>query len=467
MLEHIIHSLKKIVLAGSISLGLYACGDTTIVVNNYLEYDGGRSVATDTSRSVDGSSSQDGRGHDSAIYSRDANHMDNTSSDVNQIYPDANTPDTGMRDTLNDVNQTYADTSIPDVGIQDASNDVNPIYPDVNISDAGLDAVINTSGRIVLRSGRDGNSDIYSMNADGSDQQNLTNNVAYNTQPQWSPDGIKIAFISNRDGNLQYYVMERDGSSIVQISDDANGYTIIYESQLSWSPDSTKIAYEYYDNDANCRGISVVNVDGSGNTRLTNIPCGANKPNWSPDGLKIAYELFTGEYRDGNNEVYSMNADGTEPVNLTRNLDSDEAPIFSPDGTKIAFKRGRYEAPNIYVMNADGTGQTNITNSYFYINRRFCWSPDSGSILFERYSGVEENSQIYRVTIDDLVEINLSNNAFYDRMPRFSPDGSRIVFMSTRNGNAEIFTMDSADGANLRNLSNDVRYNDTLPDWGI
>jgi len=66
--------------------------------------------------------------------------------------------------------------------------------------------------KIAFASERDGNSEIYLMNADGSGQQSLTRNLAYDGDPGWSPDGQKITFVSNRDGRFEIYVMNADGS---------------------------------------------------------------------------------------------------------------------------------------------------------------------------------------------------------------------------------------------------------------
>ena len=66
--------------------------------------------------------------------------------------------------------------------------------------------------KIAFASERDGNSEIYLMNADGSGQRSLTRNLAYDGDPAWSPDGQKITFVSNRDGRYAVYVMNADGS---------------------------------------------------------------------------------------------------------------------------------------------------------------------------------------------------------------------------------------------------------------
>ena len=66
--------------------------------------------------------------------------------------------------------------------------------------------------KIAFTSERDGNSEVYVMNANGSGQRNLTRDPAYDADPTWSPDGRKIAFVSNRDGSYQVYDMNADGS---------------------------------------------------------------------------------------------------------------------------------------------------------------------------------------------------------------------------------------------------------------
>ena len=68
--------------------------------------------------------------------------------------------------------------------------------------------------KLAFVSRRDGNSEIYVMNADGSAQENLTRQPANDSQPSWSPDGRKIAFVSRRDGNSEIYVMNADGSRL-------------------------------------------------------------------------------------------------------------------------------------------------------------------------------------------------------------------------------------------------------------
>ncbi|MDP6512914.1 MAG: hypothetical protein QF878_06995 [SAR202 cluster bacterium] len=111
------------------------------------------------------------------------------------------------------------------------------------------------------------------LHADGSGQTNLTNNSAADADPAWSPDGAKIAFWSGRDGNSEMYVMNTDGS-------DQTRLTTNDAWEPAWSPDGAKIAFSSHrDGDWE---IYLMNADGSGQTRLTNDPAHDSSPAWSP-----------------------------------------------------------------------------------------------------------------------------------------------------------------------------------------
>ncbi len=83
--------------------------------------------------------------------------------------------------------------------------------------------------RITFQSDRDGNNEIYIMNADGSGQANITNHPAMDLGPSWSPDGASIAFYSDRDGRFEIYVMNADGSGVTRLTDQG-------ANSPSWGP---------------------------------------------------------------------------------------------------------------------------------------------------------------------------------------------------------------------------------------
>ena len=199
------------------------------------------------------------------------------------------------------------------------------------------------------------------MDADGSNQTNLTNNSAHDGDPMWSPDGTKIAFSSDRDGNRDIYVMNSDGSNQTNLTGNSAN-----DDAPAWSPDGTKIAFS---NDCSGHGeIYVMNADGSNQMELTSSAHAANYPAWSPDGSKIAFGRATHSWlwRD----IYLVNADGTDLRNLTPDRVGSERPIkgltWSPDGTKIAFAGCRPGLNGmhveIYVMDSDGWPRTRLTH---------------------------------------------------------------------------------------------------------
>src|SRR2546430_113950 len=120
-----------------------------------------------------------------------------------------------------------------------------------------------------------GQYDIWLMNTDGSVQL-LTDHLAQDDWPSWSPDGTKIAFATNRDGNDEIYVMNADGTNAVNVTKSA-----FADDGPAWSPDGTKIAF-YSDRDGSDVAIYVMNANGSGVVKLTSSAVPDELPAWSP-----------------------------------------------------------------------------------------------------------------------------------------------------------------------------------------
>ena len=213
-----------------------------------------------------------------------------------------------------------------------------------------------------------GNFEIYVMNADGSSPTRLTTNrTADDAYPDWSPDGTKIAFNTDRDGNYEIYVMNADGSGQRNLTQEPRTDDL----GPSWSPDGTKIAF-HSEGD-----IYTMNADGTGERRVTSGADVDVFPDWSPDGTKIAF--VGGGSQNGFIDV--VNVDGTGRTRLTRG-GSEYFPDWSRDGTKIAFTASANSSSEIYVMNADGSGPVNVTHQIRQQEYQPSWSPDGTKLAF-------------------------------------------------------------------------------------
>lgn len=194
--------------------------------------------------------------------------------------------------------------------------------------------------------------DIYSINIDGTNLTRLTGNNRRNSAPDVSPDGKRIVFNSESTPRKpQIFVMDADGKNQQNLTNDD---TLAFYSPL-WSPDGKRIVY-YTERGDDKDQIWTMNADGSDKKLLTNNIGHNFYPSWSADGKRI---IFTSD-RDGEKEViYSMKADGTDVKRLLK-TNSFYAKI-SPDGKKIAFISGKFPSNNIFVANADGSNEKNLT----------------------------------------------------------------------------------------------------------
>ena len=212
-------------------------------------------------------------------------------------------------------------------------------------------------------------SDIWVANADGSNAVQLTTNSTDDTRASWNDQATKIVFASDRGngrGMYDLFTMNANGTNQVNIT---NTPTVI-EDYPSWSPDGTKIAF------ARDGEIYTMTPSGGSLANLSNTPAVSEaEPDWSPTAGQIVYR--TGF--NANDEIWKMNANGTGQTNLTNNGSMvDEHPSWSPAGDKIAFTRDAFKNAEIYTINPDGTGATRITNNTV-IDAHPSWQPIPGA----------------------------------------------------------------------------------------
>lgn len=284
-----------------------------------------------------------------------------------------------------------------------------------------------------------------------------------NDMPSWSPDGSLIAFESNRDGFSDIYVMNVDGSHIKQLTRDpfANIYFIKSPTDTTptWSLDGKQIAFAGGRDNGMMSyvnlNIYVMNADGSNVVQLSHSNRVETSPVWSPDGKKIAFtsgEKFTstGLVQNPTWDIFMMDVDASHVIQLTNDSANDYGIAWSPDSRQIAFASDRKGTLDLFVMNADGTGVVQLTSGAGNDGAP-AWSPDGSRIAFVSDRGGKQD--IYVMNADGSNIIRLTHDQGDASHPSWSPDGNRIAFALDINSNSDIYTMNSTDGSNILKLT--------------
>ena len=288
-------------------------------------------------------------------------------------------------------------------------------------------AIAGGGSRIVFQSERDGNMEIYLMNADGSEPKRLTDHPADDIYPSWSPLGDRIAFVSNRDGDggeggEEIYLIDPDGSDLTRLTNND-----VTDSSPRWTPDGKRIVF--HSTTETGRASFIMNADGSDVHRIIPDDWVAISPSVSPDGERVVVERDAGnEWNFGDNEsarraqIWIVDLDGSGARQITDIDAYNGFPAWSPDGTRIVFDSNPSPGSppaDLWVVKPDGSGLVNLTRSPGY-NEFAAWSPDGGRIAF--VSSRDGDEEIYVMNADGSEPTRLTHSPGSDWVPSWSPD---------------------------------------------
>ena len=256
------------------------------------------------------------------------------------------------------------------------------------------------TGKIVFSSNRDGNSDIWTMNPDGSNPVNLTRDVASDFHPTWSPTGEQILFGSFRDGRSNLYLMDADGKNIRRLLDNWNS-----NSPATWAPDGKRIA------SVRDGVLYIITIDDKSIVPVAETGFGSvGDPAWSPDGKEIAFIYL---WRKQGYELRLLDVQTLkQKVVLARRetYPHKRYPTWSPDGEQIAFALHKFrqmltstdlgdwqDEETIYLINRDGSNLRQLVSEKGPVAFHPTWSPHGDEIIYQQ--------GIYQPEVGDILQL--------------------------------------------------------------
>ncbi|HEY0458606.1 MAG TPA: Ig-like domain-containing protein [Pyrinomonadaceae bacterium] len=261
---------------------------------------------------------------------------------------------------------------------------------------------VRIAEKMVFISNRDGRSEVYVMDANGANQQRLTNFSNTKHDPALSPDGTKISFMATDSSGDFVYIMNLDGSGQTTVQFEGGRCSGATTRHAVWSPDNSKLLLTV--TRTNNTDIYTVNKNGSNLVRLTTHTAVDTMPSWSPDGSQIVFVST----RDGNNEIYTMRADGSLQTRVTSTITNENEPAWSPDGSRILFESLRSGFTSLFTINVNGSNEIQLTSGF---NANFgSWSSDGSRIAFSSNvtGGV---NQIYTINQDGTNRTQLTTSS--------------------------------------------------------
>jgi TolB protein len=252
----------------------------------------------------------------------------------------------------------------------------------------------------------------------------LTDSDGRNRAPVWSPDGTQIAFRSSRDGDSEIFVVDYDGSDLRQITD--NDYDDAFP---TWAPDSSRIAFAGEAGDD--FEIFVASVEGGDPVQITDNDFDDFFPVWSPADETVAFVSDRSRPTpnfDFDGEIFVMQSDGTSVVQLSDLGNEDGGAIaWSPDGGRIAFSSDGAGQLDLYTVRPDASELQKLTADSGR-NGEPSWSPDGTSIAF--VSDRDGETGLYLMGSDGGDIRRLVEELGATGAAQWSADGRRLAYIA-------------------------------------
>lgn len=263
------------------------------------------------------------------------------------------------------------------------------------------------------------------MSADGSQIMRLTDHPQVDADPDWSPDGTRIAFRSRRDGSSDIFLMNADGTRIQNlVRDPADSFDD--EFAPDWRPGANELVI-YTDRFqpplGNCRGgrgvhhLAFLPVSG-GREAIQEFQALAGEQNaaeWSPDGRQLA---LTSACSADNFQLFVWESDTGGLHELLPGEYNPSTPVWSPDGERLAFVSNHLGDSDIFILNLN-SGEINNLTEHPATDLNPAWSPDGSHLAFT--TNRDGNQEIYLIDMTTNAVMNLTRSPADDNSPDWSP----------------------------------------------
>ena len=268
--------------------------------------------------------------------------------------------------------------------------------------------------------------------------------------------GTHIYFTSNRSGHKEIWIMDPDGGNVKQITNFKDITT-----QPAASPEAGKIAFTSWAHTN--PAIFVFSVDPVRDLRFYNQRASVNSsPSFTPDGKQIIYSSSAPDDRCCRIFIANLDGSGLRPISSAGFIDT-EPKINPKTGNEIVFVSGRSGPQQIYRMNMDGSDVERLTPGEGEASNP-SWHPGGQIVAYAWTRGFAAGDfNIFTMDVASRAYTQLTHSEGRNENPSWAPDGAHLVFMSTRSGTHQIWTM-LADGTQARQLT--TQGSNETPVWG-